>query len=54
MAQKGGKREGAGRKALKDKVEPLTLYVTGKVIKGNGGKDKARSKAKEFLIKEAE
>ena len=46
---RGGARKGAGAKPKKDKKEPLFLYVRQSVIKGNGGRDKSRTKAEGFL-----
>lgn len=34
----GGKRNGAGRKPVKDKKEPVFIYVKGSVINKAGGK----------------
>ena len=46
---RGGARKGAGAKPKKDKKQPLFLYVRGSVIKGNGGRDKSKAKAENFL-----
>jgi hypothetical protein len=36
---RGGKREGAGRKPVKDKAVQVTIYLKPSVIKALGGKD---------------
>lgn len=38
-----------GRKPIKDKAIPVTVYVAKSVVKANGGIVKAREKAKEWL-----
>lgn len=44
-SKRGGKRPGAGRKKVTDKVLPLTIYVKDSVIKANGGAKKAKAKS---------
>ena len=46
---RGGKREGAGRKAVKHPREPLTLYVSKLIMKKKGGKDKLRKELYSYI-----
>lgn len=39
----GGKRPGAGRKEVKDKKEPIFIYVKKSVIKKHGGKPSVKA-----------
>lgn len=45
MAKHGGKRNGAGRKKLKDPKVQLTIYPRKSQIKAVGGKEKAKELA---------
>jgi len=47
--KRGGKREGAGRPAVKDKAAPITVYVRESIIRKVG-----REKLKQSFIKTAE
>lgn len=49
MNLRGGKRNGSGRKKVKDKAIPITIYIRKSVIQAKGGKDKAREIATKSL-----
>ena len=46
---RGGKREGAGRKAVKHPREPLTLYVSKLIMKQKGGKAALRKELYSYI-----
>lgn len=50
---RGGKREGAGRKAIKDPKIPVTFYIRNSIVKSYGNIDKFRDNFKElFTLKQ--
>ena len=42
---RGGSRPGSGRKKVKDKKKPLTIWVRDSEVKKAGGQDNAKKKA---------
>lgn len=45
----GGKRPNAGRKEIKDKKEPIFIYVPKSIIKKHGGKPAVKAFAETAL-----
>lgn len=46
---RGGKRPNAGRKPATEKKEPITIYITDKVITANGGKDSVKQELTNYI-----
>lgn len=53
-AKRGGARNGAGRKKVKDKKKAVFIYVRKSIIKANGGEDKAKAFAEAALQENAQ
>ncbi len=45
----GGPRKNSGRNPVKDKKQPLTVYLRGSDIKRNGGKERTKKKMIEVI-----
>jgi hypothetical protein len=45
----GGPRPNSGRRPVKDKKKPLTVYIKGSDIKRHGGPIKTKTKIIEFI-----